>query len=166
MVKNATDREKFLEQEGAGVVLRGGTSAGEMPVSGALAGGVSMSGVPMNGMPQGMPESTGLDMEAEKRALLEIGIDEEPKNLGFSYITLRSLGVNPQAAFKIVNADRKKIEMSLLSPPPTIGKINNKTVEPKSFYSPEEVDKLTQKDLADIGVLEDVMKSMTQWKSS
>jgi len=147
MAKNAMDMKMFLEQEGAGVAPANGA-----PVNGAPIGGIL--------------ESAGLDMEAEKRALLEMGIEEEPKNLGFSYITLRTLGVNPQAAFKIVNADRKRIEMSLLNPPPAIGKINNKTVEPKSFYSPEEVDKLTQKDLADAGILEDVMKSMTQWKSS
>lgn len=106
----------------------------------------------------------GLDMAQELQFLLEQGIEASEEDLGASYFTMRALGVAPFAAYQIVQRDMERLKGGFISPPPRIGKVNNKTSEPKSFYSPEEVDRLTEADLNNPLVLEDVMKSMTKWK--
>ena len=184
MVKNVMDRKKAMGTGGmpvggvpvgevqVGRMPVGGVPVGEVPVGIMSVGGASAGGALVDEMLIGVSEMSnagggmGFDVEAERQILSDMGINEDPKNLGFGYITLRALGVDPQAAFKIADTDRKRIEMSLLNPPPAIGRVNNKTVEPKSFYSPEEVDKLTPKDLEDTRVLEDVMRSMTKWQKN
>ena len=122
--------------------------------------------MPMVSEQEGMPR-VGFDLEAEKEELIAMGAKiTNPKELGASYFTMRALGVKPLAAYKIVESDMERFKNSLLSPPPKAGKINSRTMEAKSFYSPDEVDRMTEEDLKNEKLLKDVMKSMSRWKNT
>lgn len=82
------------------------------------------------------------------------------KELGNDFFKLKAQGVDTEIAFNAVNAKRKANEVT---PPPKAGKVNAKTQGEKEFYTPEEVDRLTEKDLDDPKVYQRVMKSMTKW---
>lgn len=92
------------------------------------------------------------------------GIDPTVKSLeelGNDYFKLIESGLDAEIAFNAVQAKRQR-ETKIA--PTEIGKVNAQSKTEKDFYSPSEVDKLTEKELNDPKVWERVRKSMTKWK--
>lgn len=83
------------------------------------------------------------------------------EDLGVEFAKLRAAGISCETAF---NAIRKTENAEKVQPPAKMGRVNGKTASDKTFYSPEEVDRLTAEDYDKPGVMEAVMKSMTKWK--
>lgn len=94
----------------------------------------------------------------EAKQLAEIGINTDDKD--FKEF---SNNLNPNMSIK------QKYELyKKFNPKPEVEQIgsmknNNVTKEPKSYYTPEEVDKLTTADLSDPKIMEAVDKSMATW---
>ncbi len=81
-------------------------------------------------------------------------------DLGPEFLSLMSnkdYPVSAVVAYKAVMESKKPI-------PPTIGAVNTATPIEKDYYTPDEVDKLTKKDLDNPKVYENVKKSMHIWK--
>lgn len=92
------------------------------------------------------------------------GLDPTIKSLnelGNDYFNLIQAGVDAEIAFNAVQAKKQK---ETKTPPSEIGKINSNSKADKDYYSPSEVDKLTEKELNDPKIWERVRKSMTKWK--
>ncbi len=105
-----------------------------------------------------------IDYENEKLLLKKAGIKVfDVEELGLCYGVLRHLGIEPSIAYSIIKTDKEK-ELEKIQPPPMIGRLNSKTAADKDYYSPEEVDRLSEEDLKDPRVLQTVMNSMTKWK--
>lgn len=83
------------------------------------------------------------------------------KELGEEFWKLKAAGVDTVIAFNAVNT---KKQSEKVTPPPVMGKVNSSTTAQKDFYTPEEVDRLTEADLDNPKVMETVMKSMPKWK--
>lgn len=81
--------------------------------------------------------------------------------LGDDYFNLIQAGVDAEIAFGVIQ-QKKQRETKI--PPAEIGKVNSNTKAEKDYYSPEEVDRLTEKELDDPKIWETVRKSMTKWK--
>lgn len=81
--------------------------------------------------------------------------------LGEAFIAARSMGVDPLAAYDIAMTAKGRNTPPKPPETPTIGKSTGKE---KEYYSPDEVDKLTNQELSDPKVLARVQKSMTKWK--
>lgn len=81
-------------------------------------------------------------------------------DLGPDFIRLKAAGVDTEVAY---NAVYSKKAAEKITPPPKVGSVNSKTKPDKTFYTPEEVDRLTDKELDDPKIFENVMKSMTKW---
>ena len=82
-------------------------------------------------------------------------------DLGPEYTRLRAAGVSNLAAYaatQAVSEAHNKLK------PPSIGAVGSNSSRQKDYYSPAEVDKLTEKDLDDPKILEAVKRSMTKWK--
>ncbi len=62
------------------------------------------------------------------------------------------------------NAVRAAASANKTPPPPEIGSLNTQNGREKDFYSPEEVDRLSKKELGDPRIWSIVRKSMTRWK--
>jgi len=82
-------------------------------------------------------------------------------DLGDGYFNLIKAGVDAEMAFNVIQ-QKKQRETKI--PPTEIGKVNSKSKSEKDYYSPEEVDKLSTKELDDPKVWEKVRNSMTKWK--
>lgn len=92
------------------------------------------------------------------------GLDPTVKSLeelGNDYFKLIESGLDAEIAFSAIQAKRQR-ETKVA--PASIGKINSNTKADKEFYTPAEVDKLSEKELNDPKVWERVRKSMTKWK--
>ena len=90
-------------------------------------------------------------------------IDPKVKSLnelGPEFGQLIRQGIPAARAYRVLAEEKKAAE---LTPPVKIGKVNAKTKAEKDFYTSEEVDRLTEKDLEDPKVRAKVMKSMTRW---
>ncbi|MBR5520045.1 MAG: hypothetical protein IKU55_04945 [Clostridia bacterium] len=83
----------------------------------------------------------------------------ELESLGPEYAKLRRAGVSAIAAYEALRYQRAIGEI-----PPNTGAIGTDRAAEKEFYSPEEVDRLTSRELDDPKIMECVMKSMTKWK--
>ncbi len=81
--------------------------------------------------------------------------------LGDEYFNLIKAGVEAEIAFGVVQ-QKKQRETKI--PPAEVGKVNSNSKPEKDYYSPEEVDKLTEKELENPKIWEVVRKSMTKWK--
>lgn len=81
--------------------------------------------------------------------------------LGEDYFNLIQAGVSGEVAFEAVKAKRQR-ETKI--PPAEVGKVNSNSKVEKDYYTPEEVDKLTEKELENPKIWEVVRKSMTKWK--
>ena len=81
--------------------------------------------------------------------------------LGPDYIRLRRAGIGNLAAYEAVKHAR---ESGRKSAPPDVGAVGRDTAQEKEYYSPEEVDSLSSRELDDPKIMERVMKSMTKWK--
>lgn len=82
-------------------------------------------------------------------------------DLGQDYFKLIEAGIDAEIAFNAVN---QKKQRETITPPPEVGKVNSISKAEKDYYSPEEVDKLSEKELEDPKIWERVRKSMTKWK--
>ncbi|MBE6953099.1 MAG: hypothetical protein E7452_06060 [Ruminococcaceae bacterium] len=79
--------------------------------------------------------------------------------LGEDYARLRRAGVGAVAAYEAVKYQRAKGEI-----PPDTGALGSDRAQEKEFYTPDEVDRLTSRELDDPKIMERVMRSMTKWK--
>lgn len=79
--------------------------------------------------------------------------------LGEDYAKLRRAGVSAVAAYEAVKYRRAKGEI-----PPDTGALGSDRAQEKEFYTPEEVDRLSSRELDDPKIMERVMRSMTKWK--
>lgn len=86
------------------------------------------------------------------------------KELGDEFFsTLKALGDerDPVLAYEIVKA---KKDATTKKAPPEIGGVNQSSQKEKDFYTPAEVDKLTDKDYDNPKIMEAVRRSMSKWK--
>lgn len=83
------------------------------------------------------------------------------EELGNDYFKLIESGLDAEIAFNAVQA-KKQRETKIA--PTEIGKVNAQSKTEKEYYSPAEVDKLTEKELSDPKIWERVRNSMTKWK--
>lgn len=79
--------------------------------------------------------------------------------LGEDYARLRRAGVSAVAAYEAVKYRRTKDAI-----PPDIGILGSDRAQEKEFYTPDEVDRLSSRELDDPKIMERVMRSMTKWK--
>ena len=79
------------------------------------------------------------------------------------FATLKALGDerDPVLAYEIVKA---KKDATTKKAPPEIGGVNQSSQKEKDFYTPAEVDKLTDKDYDNPKIMEAVRRSMSKWK--
>lgn len=79
------------------------------------------------------------------------------------FSTLKALGEGRDAvlAYEIVKA---KKDATTKKAPPEIGGVNQSSQKEKDFYTPAEVDKLTDKDYDNPKIMEAVRRSMSKWK--
>lgn len=89
-------------------------------------------------------------------------IDEA--TLGEQYVKLRSAGVDNLHAYAAIRAVKDVTEAEKQPVPPDTGTVGAATEQQPDFYTPEQVDQLTPKQLDDPKIMEKVMKSMTKWK--
>lgn len=82
------------------------------------------------------------------------------EELGEDFFKLISSGVDAELAYRVANEKKKATEKPI---PPSMGAIQDSTGE-KDYYTPEEVDKLSKKDLDNPKIFEKVRQSMTKWK--
>lgn len=82
-------------------------------------------------------------------------------DLGQDFFDLKAAGIDAEIAFGVIQ-QKKQRETKI--PPAEIGKVNSSSKDEKDYYSPEEVDKLTEKELENPKIWEVVRKSMTKWK--
>lgn len=82
-------------------------------------------------------------------------------DLDSGFFDLIQTGVDAELAFGVI---QQKKQREKITAPPEIGKVNANSKVEKDYYTPEEVDKLTEKDLDNPKVWEKVRKSMTKWK--
>ena len=85
-----------------------------------------------------------------------LSIDELPKE----FHKLVGAGISPLVSYKVIleNETRKKDNK-----PASMGEINSNSEKEKEFYSSQEVDKLTKKQLSNPKIMNAVMKSMLKW---
>lgn len=81
--------------------------------------------------------------------------------LGDDYFKLIEAGIDAEIAFGVLQQKKQK-ETKI--PPAEVGKVNSNSKDTKDYYTPEEVDKLTEKELENPKIWEVVRKSMTKWK--
>lgn len=81
--------------------------------------------------------------------------------LGDAYFKLIEAGIEAEIAFGVIQQKKQK-ETKI--PPAEVGKVNSNSQTKKDYYSPEEVDRLSEKELEDPKIWEIVRKSMTKWK--
>ena len=100
------------------------------------------------------------DAEEINRAYPDAGL-KSVDDLGDEFFALRAEGVSNLTAYLAVTGakDARKPRK-----PPVIGAVNGAGQKEKEFYSPDEVDRLTTRQLDDPKIRERVMKSMTRWK--
>lgn len=78
--------------------------------------------------------------------------------LGEQFIALRAQGIDPVVAYAAINTAK---QATAKPKPPEMGAVGQKPAE-KEFYTSEEIDKLTDKELDDPSIWAKVMKSMTK----
>ena len=96
---------------------------------------------------------------AEDLALIRV-MDPEVSSLeelGEDFAALIAAGVSAPVAFAAIRESKRA------SLPPSMGAVDVGSVGEKTFYSPEEVDKLTSSQLADPSIWARVRESMTKW---
>ncbi|MBR5559004.1 MAG: hypothetical protein IKU72_02010 [Oscillospiraceae bacterium] len=79
--------------------------------------------------------------------------------LGEEYYALRQNGIDPVVACAAVLKSR-----SSETKPPEMGLLSCRRQDAKEYYTPAEVDRLTEKELKDPAVMAAVRWSMTKWK--
>lgn len=83
-------------------------------------------------------------------------------DLGETYFEL--IGTGKYTAVKAAIAAKALKESETVTPPPSIGQLNQANSVEKEFYTSEEIDKLSPKELDNPKIMEKVMKSMLRLK--
>ena len=86
---------------------------------------------------------------------------EKMEDLGEQYAKLRLAGVDNAVAYAAIRATK---QADTKPTPPDTGAVGMAETTERDYYTPEEVDKLTPKQLDDPKIMDKVMKSMTKWK--
>ena len=102
------------------------------------------------------------DLKAIKDAYPEVKA-KSVRELGEKYWSLMKTGeLSAVEAYEVI---RKLEERGKKTPPPSTGSVKQVAGKTeKEFYSSEEVDELSEKDLDDPKILNKVLKSMTKWR--
>lgn len=102
------------------------------------------------------------DLKAIKDAYPEVKA-KSIRELGEKYWSLMKTGeLSAVEAYEVI---RKLEERGKKTPPPSTGSVKQVAGKTeKEFYSSEEVDELSEKDLDDPKILNKVLKSMTKWR--
>lgn len=98
---------------------------------------------------------------AELKAKFPADNVESIEALGEQFAKLRLAGVDNLTAYAAVRATKQATAKPV---PPDTGAVGNAGSQERDYYTPEEVDKLTPKQLDDPKIMDKVMKSMTKWK--
>ncbi|MGI6168812.1 MAG: hypothetical protein ACOYI4_03720 [Christensenellales bacterium] len=83
------------------------------------------------------------------------------RELGQDFIRLRAAGVDTLVAYESIRAVDAKTKMT---PPPESGTVGAAAPGEKSFYTSDEVDRLTPEQLDNPKIMKAVLDSMTKWK--
>ena len=86
---------------------------------------------------------------------------ESIEALGEQFAKLRLSGVDNLTAYAAIRTVKG---LDTKPTPPETGSVGNNAEPEKEYFTPEEVDKLTPKQLDDPKLMSKVMKSMTKWK--
>lgn len=87
------------------------------------------------------------------------GIEDLPPDFVHIMATGR---VDALTAYEILHAKKQR---ATVTPPPVPGAVNNDGESTQEYYSPQQVDRLTDRDFKkDPGLLKRIQKSMTRWK--
>lgn len=81
--------------------------------------------------------------------------------LGEEFFNLLGATRDPILSYEALQAKKAKTQKPV---PQEIGAVNSSSSKEKDFYSPAEVDKLTEKDFDNPKIMEVVRKSMLKWK--
>lgn len=81
--------------------------------------------------------------------------------LGEEFFSLLGATRDPILSYEALQAKKAKTQKPI---PQEIGAVNSSSSKEKDFYSPAEVDKLTDKDFDNPKIMEVVRKSMLKWK--
>lgn len=103
-------------------------------------------------------------MEQDLKRIKEAHPEEQAKSLfdlGETFAKLVAGGIDALTAYDAVRAETQRNTSPI---PPKPGKVQGNTAKTKDFYTPEEVDQLTEKQLDDPKIMDTVMKSMTKWR--
>ena len=102
------------------------------------------------------------DIATIKKAYPDANINSI-EDLGQEYINIMRTGtVDSVTAYEILQARKAKTEVPK---PPITGATNTSSTAEKDFYTSEEVDRLSEKDLDNPKIFETVRKSMLKWKN-
>ena len=101
------------------------------------------------------------DLAALRQAHPEVTA-QNCRQLGTRFFALMATGVlDPVTAYEAVLAHEKRAAGP--AAPPAIGAVTGTGGGEKEFYTPEEVDRLSGKQLQDQKTLRRIIKSMTKW---
>ena len=102
------------------------------------------------------------DIATIKKAYPDANINSI-EDLGQEYINIMRTGtVDSVTAYEILQARKAKTEVPK---PPITGATNTSSTAEKDFFTSEEVDRLSEKDLDNPKIFETVRKSMLKWKN-
>lgn len=92
----------------------------------------------------------------------ELAKVKDVKEIGDTFIKLRAADVDLRTAYEAARAEK---ERNTKPTPPKMGAVNTSTSTEKDFYTPEEVDMLTDADYEkDPKLMQKVRNSMPKWK--
>lgn len=101
------------------------------------------------------------DLAAVKAAHPEVAADS-CRALGTRFFALMATGMlDPVTAYEAVLAYEKR--RAGPQAPPAIGAVTGTGGQDKEFYTPEEVDRLSSRQLKDKKTLDRIIRSMTRW---
>lgn len=83
------------------------------------------------------------------------------KELGDEFFSLLGATKDALVSYEAIQAKKNRTTKPT---PPNIGEVNAGSTKEKDFYTPSEVDKLTDKDYDNPKIMEIVRKSMSKWK--
>ena len=89
---------------------------------------------------------------------------KDVSDLGSEFFKLRAVGVDPVVAYDALKAKEAREQKPTPEQPSTTGSAKSGGAAQKDYYSPEDVDRLTAKDLSNEKLLETVIKSMKKWR--
>lgn len=100
------------------------------------------------------------DLSKIKEAYPEIKV-KHLDELGDDFFKALNATQDPVLAYDVINAKKQR---ETKPTPPEIGGVNNSSSKEKDFYTPQEVDNLTDKDYNNPKIMEIVRKSMLKWR--